>query len=388
MLAETFAAFRRFAPSLALILICAASAEAWGASPPASPAKPDPVPAAQSAFYGVGVAAEGVVFRVYSSGCSNKEHFDAPVVDRSGNLPTISLKRLQRDPCRALLVEGVELTYAWEELGLSANESFRVSNLFSHDQTTAPSDEKARSPIASSGAGVAETIWGVNLTGGWISFFVSAPEGSEGRDMRDLYTLDAAPGSGARGAALKLTLRRAPGTGQPSGAPAEVSFSLAELGLKRSDTLEIANAFAAGSASAPDADPDADLNPDAIGGKSAPANPGHASASFAPIREVKRIGLSVTSMAPMKLLIKADGTVSGGGWSNAQLHPRMTFAPPSDGIYEFDFVASPPAPGDMVIQAILPVEASYEMQSVSPDFKGVRVYGETNALSQWIDLPQ
>ncbi len=63
-----------------------------------------------------------LVFEVASSGCTEKADFRA-TVDNG----TLSLFRLQRDSCKAMPFR-TQLLFGLEELGLSAQQPFRLAN--------------------------------------------------------------------------------------------------------------------------------------------------------------------------------------------------------------------------------------------------------------------
>lgn len=81
---------------------------------------------------------------------------------------------------------------------------------------------------------------------------------------------------------------------------------------------------------------------------------------------------------PPILIIRADGKVPTGGWSQAELVPRVYVVPPADGIWDFDFVALPPAPGTIVTQAFDDVCATYAWNDPPAYLRGVRVHARTN----------
>jgi len=94
------------------------------------------------------------------------------------------------------------------------------------------------------------------------------------------------------------------------------------------------------------------------------------------VYQVTAIRLNVLESLPLQLNIQAEGNTRTGGWSNPQLIPYIYVAPPADGIYEFDFKAQ--APGGVVTQAITPINASYIMDPLPDNLKGVKIYAEKN----------
>ncbi|QUJ68354.1 hypothetical protein KDD30_04275 [Photobacterium sp. GJ3] len=61
------------------------------------------------------------------------------------------------------------------------------------------------------------------------------------------------------------------------------------------------------------------------------------------IFEVSHVELALMKSHPPQLGIRAHGFTTTLGWENARLVPFVYVMPPADGIYEFDFVATPPA---------------------------------------------
>ncbi len=95
--------------------------------------------------------------------------------------------------------------------------------------------------------------------------------------------------------------------------------------------------------------------------------------------EITSLKLEISKSLPPILTINAEGRVRTGGYSKARLEPRIYVHPPADGIYEFDFVATPP-PG-MATQVISPIKAEpYHWEDYPKDLKGVKVYAEENSM--------
>jgi hypothetical protein len=94
----------------------------------------------------------------------------------------------------------------------------------------------------------------------------------------------------------------------------------------------------------------------------------------------KVFALDIDSPVPSfpDLYVAAVGEVPTTGWSNFLLLPRIYITPPEDGIWDFEFVGSPPGVGATVI---MPALATYIGQSPSW-LKGVRVQAANNALEE------
>ncbi len=74
--------------------------------------------------------------------------------------------------------------------------------------------------------------------------------------------------------------------------------------------------------------------------------------------------------------IGAFGRAPTSGWKNAHLIPYIYIMPPSDGIWDFDLVAT--APDGISLQVISPISADPLVIQVPAWFKGVRVHASSN----------
>lgn len=75
--------------------------------------------------------------------------------------------------------------------------------------------------------------------------------------------------------------------------------------------------------------------------------------------------------------VSAAGFVNSSGWSAIDLSERFYIDPPDDGIWDIDFVGSPP--GGIVLPVISPVCASVILGA--PDWvKGIRIHARTNQV--------
>ena len=78
---------------------------------------------------GMQVDAEGVVFQVFSSGCTSKEDFRIARFQRYESDPVqIILIRMQQDPCDQVIPYGTTIRYSYAELGLEKGRRFVVLN--------------------------------------------------------------------------------------------------------------------------------------------------------------------------------------------------------------------------------------------------------------------
>jgi hypothetical protein len=78
------------------------------------------------------------------------------------------------------------------------------------------------------------------------------------------------------------------------------------------------------------------------------------------------------------IVLKASGVAAGPGYTDAQFLPRIYPAPPADGIYEVDVVATKPAAG---AAAATPIEVKGDWTYYPKEhLKGVRFMSKTNAV--------
>lgn len=101
------------------------------------------------------------------------------------------------------------------------------------------------------------------------------------------------------------------------------------------------------------------------------------------ISEVTEVRLFPGSLPP-QLQVNASGIVPTAGWSHPQLKPHAHIHPPSDGIYDFDFIAE--RPDGTVPQVISVIHASLEMPHFPEALKGVRVHTSQNSKTALIDI--
>jgi hypothetical protein len=80
--------------------------------------------------------------------------------------------------------------------------------------------------------------------------------------------------------------------------------------------------------------------------------------------------------------VTASGTVITSGWGKGELIEYVYITPPSDGYYEFDFVAEPPSSDLLVTQGIRPILATFILDYVPEDIKGIKVYSSGNSREE------
>jgi hypothetical protein len=104
------------------------------------------------------------------------------------------------------------------------------------------------------------------------------------------------------------------------------------------------------------------------------------------IYKVTDVKLTTLESFPPRLLITASGTVPTSGWSErGELIEYIYIIPPVDGFYEFDFVGEPPSPDVIVTQDLRPIVATFVMNSIPKDLKGVKVYASSNSKEEEYD---
>lgn len=101
------------------------------------------------------------------------------------------------------------------------------------------------------------------------------------------------------------------------------------------------------------------------------------------IYAVEDVQLAILKTYPPTLRIVSTGLVNSGGWSDGKLIPYVYVMPPPDGIYDFDFVATPPC--GIAIQVILPITASHHWRAYPQDLKGVRIHASAGSLEARLD---
>ncbi|MEH0157364.1 hypothetical protein V6R21_24845 [Limibacter armeniacum] len=101
------------------------------------------------------------------------------------------------------------------------------------------------------------------------------------------------------------------------------------------------------------------------------------------ILNISDVSLEIEKTNPLRLLIKAKGTVPTDGWTNGILVPFVYVVPPIDGIYEFDFVADPPT--GISTQAISKIDAEFVWEDFPVDLRGIKIYASENSVVTMID---
>lgn len=96
-----------------------------------------------------------------------------------------------------------------------------------------------------------------------------------------------------------------------------------------------------------------------------------------PVYKVDSVSASVPK-GTNKLVVNATGAVRSGGWEKPRLKVKEVSAP--DDTMIIVFVALPPPPKSMVVQAVLPVQATVTVPMPNHKITTVKVATETNSV--------
>jgi hypothetical protein len=96
------------------------------------------------------------------------------------------------------------------------------------------------------------------------------------------------------------------------------------------------------------------------------------------ISQIDSVEVEILKSNPSSLAISAVGIAPTGGWSGANLVPRRYAMPPVDGIWDIDFLITPPPKGGIVTQALVKHPAGFLWLDSPAGLRGVRVHGTTN----------
>jgi hypothetical protein len=99
-----------------------------------------------------------------------------------------------------------------------------------------------------------------------------------------------------------------------------------------------------------------------------------------PVFKVDTVVATAEAGAPHKLVIQAKGAVRSGGWEKPKLRVKEIVVP-KPGEMIIVFVAIPPPPKTMVVQAVLPVQATITVPMPKDNVTTVKVSSETNSVS-------
>ncbi len=95
--------------------------------------------------------------------------------------------------------------------------------------------------------------------------------------------------------------------------------------------------------------------------------------------DVQSVQLSFLKTNPPQLRIVAFGTARSLGYRAPTLRPHVYVTPPADGIYDFDFVATPP--DGIVPPVLVPITAEHTLEEIPQHLRGVRIHAAANAIT-------
>ncbi len=96
------------------------------------------------------------------------------------------------------------------------------------------------------------------------------------------------------------------------------------------------------------------------------------------VHEVTSVDLTIYKTHPPTLAIYAEGIAPTPGYTNPRLEPYVYIHPPTDGIWDFAFVAD--KPGGIVPTVLCPISTTYYWHNYPKDLKGVRVHASQNSV--------
>ncbi len=90
--------------------------------------------AEQEAIYSAALGRAGLNVRVNSNGCTKRADFQVQVLD-GYPAPTVILRRIKPDLCRAFVAGGVDLLFNWADLRLPPTSPIVLANPLAADPT-------------------------------------------------------------------------------------------------------------------------------------------------------------------------------------------------------------------------------------------------------------
>lgn len=108
-----------------------------------------------------------------------------------------------------------------------------------------------------------------------------------------------------------------------------------------------------------------------------------ATAAPATAKHIYKVDAVTVKVAGNTLLVTATGAVNSGGWTSPQLRLREPHVPESHTAV-IDFLAKPPSPSEVVIQAVVPVSATATLPLQPYGTVQVQVVAETNSVTALI----
>lgn len=107
-------------------------------------------------------------------------------------------------------------------------------------------------------------------------------------------------------------------------------------------------------------------------------------ASPQPVYSVETVSIEIIKSHPPQLQIFAEGTVPSTGFTDAMLDEIIYTDPPHDGMYEYNFVATPPE--EVSADVMTPIRAEALRFPLPNGLKGVSVRSETNITLAMLEV--
>lgn len=98
--------------------------------------------------------------------------------------------------------------------------------------------------------------------------------------------------------------------------------------------------------------------------------------------KINSVEMRVLNSTPKTLAVFAVASVTSSGWCCPRLVPWVYVAPPVDGVYDFDLVATPPS--GIALDVITPIAIADTFAAPPSGFKGVRIHASANAVEALI----
>lgn len=118
-----------------LIAVAALATSGCALFPREGPVRTVAMPGQLEPIHAAAITRDLAVFRVSSNGCTDKGDL-AAIVNRVGDGSIITLRRIEQDECETPVIDGVEVIWSFEELGLTPGSRVSVNNPYQLPPTT------------------------------------------------------------------------------------------------------------------------------------------------------------------------------------------------------------------------------------------------------------
>lgn len=85
------------------------------------------MPGVLEPIHAAAFTSDTALFQITSNGCTEKADIE-PVVRQGPGYALVTLRRVKEDRCKALVADGVEVVFSFQELGLEPGSKVRVNN--------------------------------------------------------------------------------------------------------------------------------------------------------------------------------------------------------------------------------------------------------------------